>query len=469
MQHPRHAQHVESGIQYGETILDTIGNTPLVRLSRLAAGYAPLVLAKLESFNPGRSNKDRIGRHIIEQAEKRGELKPGATIVEATSGNTGLGLAMTALLKGYRCVCVMPDKMSQEKRDLLKAYGARIVICPTNVAPESPESYYEVAKRLAREIPGGFLANQYHNPDNPGAHYLTTGPEIWRQTAGQITHYVAGVGTGGTISGVAKYLKEQNPKVRIIGADPIGSILTEYHRSGKMSEAHSYLIEGIGEDIIPGNVHFQYIDEMIQVNDREAYQLTRRLSREEGIFCGSSSGCAVVAALKVASRLKPEDVLVVLLPDTGERYLSKAHSDAWLSDNGLLEPEEITVGTLLRMKKGSELPALVTVRHDEPVRVGLGLIRRHNVSQLPVLDQQGKVVGTVQEASLMQMLIEGQALLEQPMSGVMEAPLPRIGTDDTLGKAARDFAGGTNALLVEENGRLIGIISRIDLIGYVAK
>lgn len=463
------ATKIHQGIQYAATVLDTVGNTPLVQLSRLAHGYAPLVLAKVESFNPGRSVKDRIGIHMVEKAEQAGTLTKGGTIVEATSGNTGLGLAMAAALKGYRCVCVMPDKASQEKRDTLKAYGARVVICPTNVPADSPDSYYEVARRLSREIPSAILANQYFNPDNPEAHYLTTGPEIWEQTAGKLTHFVAGVGTGGTISGTGKFLKEKNPNVQIVGADPVGSILAHYHRTGEMCDAHSYLIEGIGEDIIPGNVHFEYIDEMVTITDREAYQMTRRLSREEGLFSGSSAGCAVAAALKVAARLGPEAVMVVLLPDTGDRYLSKAHSDAWLSDNGLLEPEEITALTLLRMKKSQDLPALLTVRTDEPVRVALGLIRRHNISQVPVLDAVGQVVGTVQEPSLMEKLIEGSALLEQPLSAVMEAPLPRIGAEESLSHAARSFAHGVNAVLVEENGRVVGILSRIDLIGYVAK
>ena len=313
-----------SGMRVYDNILEVVGNTPLVKLHKVVTGVRPTILAKLESFNPGRSNKDRVGMHLVEMAERDGTLKPGGTIVEATSGNTGLGLAMAALVKGYKCICVMPDKIGQEKRDLLKAHGAKVVITPTSAPPGSPERYTEVAKRLASEIPGGYLANQYFNPHNPEIHYRTTGPEIWRDTAGRVTCYVAGLGTGGSVSGVGKYLKEQNSKVRIVGAEPQGSILGEYQRTGSMAEAQSYLVEGIGQEIIPGNVQFEFIDEIVSVTDRESFEYMRRLSREEAIFVGGSSGTALAAAVKVAEKMTEEDIIVVMLPDTGERYLSTA-------------------------------------------------------------------------------------------------------------------------------------------------
>lgn len=458
-----------SGMRYYENILAVVGNTPLVRLNQAAAGVKPLILAKLESFNPGRSNKDRVGMFLVEMAERDGSLKPGGTIVEATSGNTGLGLAMAALVKGYKCICVMPDKIGQEKRDLLKAHGAKVVITPTSAPPGSPDRYTEVAKRLASEIPGGFLANQYFNPNNPEIHYRTTGPEIWRDTAGRVTCYVAGVGTGGSLSGVGRYLKEQNPKIRIVGAEPQGSILGEYQKTGKLAESQSYLVEGIGQEIIPGNVQFDYIDEILTVTDRDSFRYMRQLSREEAIFVGGSSGTAVAAAVQAAGSLTEEDVVVVMLPDTGERYLSKFHSDAWLADHGMLAADDMKVGDLVRQKAAaSELPNLLSVRPGEPVRVALGLIRRHNVSQLPVVDDSGAVVGTVMESSLMTAMLDGRAMLESPASSVMEAKLPSIAAEESISAAARALAHG-HALLVEDRGRTVGILSRIDLIGYVAK
>lgn len=455
--------------RYHENILATVGNTPLVRLNVVARGLKPLVLAKLESFNPGRSNKDRVGIYIVEMAEKEGALRPGGTIVEATSGNTGLGLALAALVKGYRCVCVMPDKVGQEKRDILKAHGARVVITPTSAPPGSPERYTEVAKRLASEIPGGFLANQYFNPHNPAIHYATTGPEIWRDTAGRVTCYVAPIGTGGSTSGAGRYLKEQNPAVKVIGAEPAGSVLGEYQRTGKLVESQPYLVEGIGQEVIPGNVHFQYIDEILTVTDRESFHTMRRLSREEGIFVGGSSGTAVAAALRVAERLSADDVVVVMLPDTGERYLSKFHSDAWLADHGMLDAADLRVGDVLRQKTvGSDLPALLTVRPDDPIRVALALIRRNNVSQLPVMGEAGQVVGTVIEPTLMAAMLEGRATLDGPVSSIQEPKLPVLSGEEPIHTATRTLTSG-HALLVEEKGRIVGILTRIDLIGYVAR
>jgi cystathionine beta-synthase len=322
-------------VKYAENVLGTLGNTPLVRLNRVAAGVRCTVLAKLEYFNPGGSVKDRIGLHMIQDEIRKGTLKPGGTIVECTSGNTGLGLALAASLMGFKCVFTMPDKVPLEKEYMLKAYGAEVVRCPTNVAPESSESYYSVAKRLAKERPNAVLANQYHNPMNPDAHYRTTGPEIWRDTAGEVDVFVGGMGTGGTVSGIGRYLKEQNPKVQVVGVDPRGSILAHYFETKQMSEAHPYLVDGIGEDFIPGTCQFQYVDRMITVEDRESLVMTRRLAREEGMLVGSSSGSAVVGALQVARDLDADGIVVVLIPDTGERYLSKVHSEKWLADNGL--------------------------------------------------------------------------------------------------------------------------------------
>lgn len=457
-----------SAPRYFENILETVGDTPLVKLNAVARGLKPLVLAKLESFNPGRSNKDRVGIHIVEMAEREGTLRPGGTIVEATSGNTGLGLALAAAVKGYTCICVMPDKVGQEKRDILKAHGARVVICPTSAPPGSPERYTEVAKRLASEIPGGFLANQYFNPHNAGIHYLTTGPEIWRDTAGRVTCYVASLGTGGSTSGAGRYLKEKNPAIRVVGVEPVGSILGEYKRTGKLVDSAPYLVEGIGQEIIPGNVWFDVIDEILSVTDRESFHVMRRLSREEGIFVGGSSGTAVAGALKVAESMSADDVVVVMLPDTGERYLSKFHSDAWLADNGMLDAADLRVGDLLRQKTAGDLPPLLTLAPDDPVRAALDLIRRHHVSQLPVTNAAGEIVGTVVEPRLFAAVLDGRAMPDDPVSAVMEEPLPRLSADAPVAAATRMLTSG-HALVVEEKGKPVGILTRIDVIGYAGR
>ncbi len=466
---PEPLSPLPSELRYAASILETVGNTPLVRLNAVAKGLEPLVLAKLESFNPGKSNKDRVGIHIVEMAEREGTLRPGGTIVEATSGNTGLGLALAAVVKGYKCVCVMPDKVGQEKRDILKAHGARVVITPTSAPPGSPDRYTEVAKRLASEIPGGFLANQYFNPHNAEIHYLTTGPEIWRDTAGRVTCFVASLGTGGSTSGAGRFLKERNPAIRVIGVEPVGSILGAYQRTGRLVESAPYLVEGIGQEIIPGNVQFQFIDEILAVPDRESFHMMRRLSREEGIFVGGSSGTAVAAALKVAARLTSADVVVVILPDTGERYLSKFHSDAWLADNGMLDPADLRVGDLLRQKaSGGDLPSLLVLRPSDRVRSALALIRTHHVSQLPVVTEGGDVVGTVVEPRLLAAVLDGRATPEDEVVAVMEERLPALSADEPVAAAARMLASG-HALLVEDKGRTVGILTRIDLIGYASR
>jgi len=455
----------DRGIQYAKDVVETIGRTPLVRLNKVTRGLKPLVLAKVESFNPGGSVKDRIGFAMINAAEKKGLLKPGGTIVECTSGNTGIGLALVAATRGYRLIVTMPDKMSQEKINLLKAYGAEVVVTPTAVPPDHPESYYEVAKRLAREIPGAFHSNQYYNPDNPEAHYLTTGPEVWEQTGGQVDVFVGGMGTGGTISGVGRYLKEQNPRVQIVGADPVGSILAEYFYTKKIGEARTYKTEGIGEDIIPTATLWDQIDRIIKTTDHEAYNWARRVSREEGILIGSSGGAAITAALTVARELDERHVIVVLLPDTGERYLTKVHSDEWMRDNRLLDTHFVRVGDVLR-KKSKDLPALVAIEDSEPIRNALALIRRYNISQVPV-KRGGEVVGSAEEAAIMSSVLEDAHALDVPVAKIMHPPLGRVDARESVDQAIRLLAD-RNAVLVEETGQLCGILTRFDLIEYVA-
>src|SRR5213594_5101754 len=368
-----------AAMRYYASILETIGNTPLVQLPKIMDGVKGLVLAKLEMMNPGGSVKDRIGEKMIEDAEAKGTLRPGGTIIEPTSGNTGLGLAMVAAIKGYRAVFTMPDKMSREKIDLLKALGARVVVTPTAVPPDHPESYYRVAERIHKETPNSILPNQYANQANPQAHYETTGPEIWRDTDGKVTHFVCGMGTGGTISGVGSYLKEKNPKVRVIGADPIGSVLKDYFTTKQLTKGHTYKIEGIGEDFIPETTWFEFIDDVVKVGDKDAYLLTRRLARDEGILAGSSAGAALFVALKIAEGLRKEDVLVVLLPDSGTKYVSKAHNEAWLKDMGFLEEPAAPLVSILRRKE-QVLPGLVSIESGGTVREAVDRMRTYDIS-----------------------------------------------------------------------------------------
>ncbi|MEK7284485.1 MAG: cystathionine beta-synthase, partial [Chloroflexota bacterium] len=395
-------------MQVAENVLALVGNTPLVRLSRISKGLRPTILGKLEHLNPGGSVKDRIGLLMLEDAERRGLLKPGGTIVEPTSGNTGVGLAMAAAIRGYRLICTMPDKMSQEKRDLLRAYGAEVVICPTAVPPESPESYYRVAERLAREIPGGFQPNQYYNPNNPEAHYRTTGPEIWAQTDGKVTHVVMGVGTGGTVSGAGKYLKERDAKVQIVGADPEGSVYT--------GDIHPYKTEGIGEDFYPGTFDPSMVDRWFRVTDRDALLTARRITREEGILVGGSAGTAMFAALELAKELDERAVVVVLFPDSGRSYLSKIYNDEWMRQNGFLE--RLTLSATVRdVIKDREpgVPELVVVSKSESVRNAIDTMQRYGISQIPVVadgraDRIGDIVGSVQEKTMLDRVFRDPAL-----------------------------------------------------------
>jgi len=447
---------VLEGVQYHETILSTIGRTPLVRVRKLARDCPAPVLAKLEFFNPGGSVKDRIGLAMVEAAEKSGQLRPGGTIVECTSGNTGLGLAMVAAVKGYRAVFCMPDKV----------FGAEVLLSPTAVAPDSPESYYSVAKRIATERPGAYLTNQYYNLANPEAHYLTTGPELWEQTAGKITHFVAGMGTGGTISGTSKYLKEKNPKVRVVGADPVGSILKAYKDTGKVTEAHTYKIEGVGEDFIPGATDFSVVDRVLSCNDHDGLNMARTLAREEAIFVGGSAGMAAWVALEVARGCGPNDLVVVLLPDTGERYLSKVHNDEWMRVNHLLDPSSVRVGNIAA-GKASRVRTLFKVDSGEPLKRALALIQQHDVSQLPVF-HGSDVVGTLEEGEVLKSALSDPASLELPLDTIMGPPLPVVGADEPADVVTKLLASRNAAVLVKNGGAVTGILTRFDMLQFIA-
>ena len=455
------------GMQIYQNVLETVGHTPLVRLAKIGRRVPALLLGKLESRNPGGSVKDRIGMAMIEAAAEKGLLPPGGTIVECTSGNTGVGLAIAAAVLGYKAVFTMPDKVSREKVNLLKAYGAEVVVCPTAVPPESPESYYQVARRIARERPGAFLTNQYDNLANPEAHYASTGPEIWEQTGGKIDSFVCSIGTGGTISGTGRYLKEKNPKVRVVGADPVGSILKDYFYTGTITEARTYKVEGIGEDFIPGAYDWKVIDDVVQVNDRESLNTARRLAREEGILCGGSAGTALHVALAEARKLGRDGVVVVILPDTGERYLSKVHSDEWMRDNHLLDPSHTYVEDLLSGKsEGGK--ALLAVEAVDPVRRALDLVRTYNVSQLPVFEGR-EVVGTVFESDLMRRVLDQAEILEHPVKEIMDKPLPVVAGDEPIARVTKLLAHKHPAVLVTRNGGVQGILTRFDVIEYIAQ
>jgi cystathionine beta-synthase len=455
-----------AGVDYHESVLDTVGHTPLVRFRALARDSRATVLAKLEAFNPGGSVKDRIGLAMVEAAERAGRLGPGGTIVECTSGNTGLGLAMVAAVRGYRAVFCMPDKVSIEKVNLLKAFGAEVVLSPTAVPPESPDSYYSVARRIERDRPGAVLMDQYHNPANPEAHYQTTGPELWEQTAGRITHFVAGMGTGGTISGTGRYLKEKNPKVQVIGADPVGSILKHYHETRQMAEPHTYKIEGVGEDFIPTATDFSVIDRVISCGDRQGLNMTRRLAREEAIFTGGSGGMAAWVAIEVARTLAPDDLLVVLLPDTGERYLSKVHNDAWMRDNHLLDPTVTRAGDLVDNKR-RPFPGLLSVEVGQPLKRALALIEQYDVTQIPVFRDQ-EPVGTLFDNDILKTALADPSAVERPVEEWMAEPLPVVGSDESVDRVTRLLATRNPAVLVRHNGGVVGILTRFDMLQFIA-
>ena len=452
-----------------DNILQTIGRTPLVRLNSITKGTKGLILAKVEYFNPGGSVKDRIGVSIVEEAERDGRLKPGGTIVESTSGNTGMGLALVAAVKGYKTVFTLPDKMSMEKIRLLRAFGAEVIVTPTAVPHESPESYTEVAKRVVRETPNSILANQYYNPRNPEAHYKTTGPEIWEQTGGQIDYFVCGVGTGGTITGTGKYLKEKNPNIKVIGIDPKGSALREYYYTKKITPLlKTYKVEGIGQDYVPGTLDFTYIDEMIEADDRESFIMARRLTREEGLMVGGSAGTAVAGMMKIANRFQENDVVVVLLPDLGERYLSKIFNDDWMKEHGFLRPERITARYVLE-SKGKDVRELFEIDPLTSVRKALDLMRQKDISQIPVLDR-GKPVGSVHDSDLMAKVLERPTLVDSPVSSVMEPSFPVVNIDSHIDDVIKMMTAKRNAaVLIEDQQKVVGILSRYDVIEFMGK
>jgi cystathionine beta-synthase len=451
-----------------DSILDTVGGTPLVRLSRLGRGLAPTLLAKVEYLNPGGSVKDRIGLAMVEGAERSGQLRPGGTIVEPTSGNTGAGLAIVAALKGYRCVFVMPDKMSQEKIALLRGYGAEVVITPTAVPPDSPESYYSVANRLTQEIPGAVQPNQYANRANPEAHYRTTGPEVWEQTDGTVDVFVAGIGTGGTISGAGRYLKERKPELLVVGADPEGSIYNS-------EDVHPYLVEGVGEDFWPATFDRSVVDRYVTVSDRDAFLMTRRLAREEGLLVGGSCGLAMVAAVEVAKELGRDTTIVVLLPDSGRGYLSKIYNDDWMREHAFLARRGGgSVVQVLAGKAHHVTPPLVTVASHQRVREAVDLLHAYSVSQLPVVsgDQPSElssVVGSVQEGSLLERLFRKPEVLDAQVVEIMDPPFPTVEQHQQVEEAFELLSKGrSTAVLVTEHGRPVGVMTRSDILDYLA-
>lgn len=449
-------------MEFQENILGLIGNTPLVRLNRLARNVKAQVFAKMENLNPGYSVKDRIGVSMIEAAEREGILKPGGTVVEATSGNTGIGLAIAAAVKGYKCIFVMTDKASVEKSRYLKALGADVVITPVSAKPGTPDHYVSTARRIASETPNSFYPDQYSNPANPEAHYRTTGPELWRQTEGKITHFVAGLGTGGTISGTGRYLKEKDPTIRIIGADPYGSIFKTYKETGKIVEATPYLVEGIGQEIVPPNVQIKYVDEVINVTDRESFEMSRMLGRMEGIFCGGSTGTNLAAALRVATDLDESAIVVFIVCDTGEHYLTKHHSDEWLKEKRLLEPQKITAGLISGTKKPQAPKTLVSVAPSDTVAAALEKMNDLGVTQIPVLEE-GRAVGSLRENRLLAKVVRNRDLLNAQVSEAMEAGFPTVDVDASSSEVTRRLQT-SQAVLVEEYGRIVGIITRHDVL-----
>ena len=449
-------------MEYKNSIIEQIGNTPLIKLNKINKGLKPQIFAKLESANPGGSVKDRIGYNMIADAEKRAELKPGGIIIEATSGNTGIGLAITAAVKGYKCIFVVTSKVSHEKINYLKALGAEVIVVSNLAEPEDPEYYVNVAKRLHKEMPNSFFAYQYSNPSNPEIHYKTTGPEIWRQTDGKITHFVSSIGTGGTISGTGKFLKEKNPNIQVIGADPLGSIFKHYKETGEIIKGTPYLVEGIGQDCLPENVHFQYIDEIINISDKDSFAAARRLTKEEGIFCGGSTGTIVHVALDIAKHCSKDDVIVFIVCDTGERYLSKVHNEEWLRLNRMLDTEMKTLRDISDRKKATGIEEIVSVKEDDKVKLVLELIAKTGYTQIPVL--KGKQsIGAIRENRLLAKLVDNPLLYNSLIRDVMEESFPVLDAKTDI-KQVKETLKDHLAVLVSDFGLVTDIITRYDLI-----
>lgn len=452
-------------MNYSENILGTIGNTPLVKLNKVVEGIDALVLAKVETFNPGNSVKDRMALKMVEDAEADGRLKPGGTIIEGTSGNTGMGLALAAIVKGYKLICVITDKQSKEKMDILRAVGAKVVVCPTDVEPDDPRSYYSVSRRLAEETPNAWYVNQYDNPSNAQAHYEQTGPEIWAQTEGKVTHFVVGVGTGGTISGVAKYLKEQNPNVKVWGIDTYGSVFKKYHETGIFdeNEIYPYITEGIGEDILPKNVDFSLIDGFTKVTDKDAAVYTRKIALEEGIFVGNSAGSCIKGLHQLKEHFKPEDVVVVLFHDSGSRYVGKMFNDDWMRERGFLE-EEVTKAEDV-IKDHLDKP-LVTVRTEELVSHAIDRMRKYKISQIPVVDIHG-FVGSIDETDLFRSYVADKEVAQKPVREVMGQPYPIVKATTPIEEVSKLFTKDNQAVLVDLGNQKHHIITKYDIIGSI--
>ena len=449
-------------MDYAENILETIGNTPMVKLNKLTKDLPCLVLAKYETFNPGNSTKDRMAVKMIEDAEANGSLKPGGTIIEGTSGNTGMGLALAAIVKGYKMICVISDKQSKEKMDILRAVGSKVIVCPTNVEPEDPKSYYSTSKRLAEETPNSWYVNQYDNPSNALAHYESTGPEIWKQTDGKITHFVVGVGTGGTISGVGKYLKEQNPKVKIWGIDTYGSVFKKYHETGEFdeNEIYPYITEGIGEDILPKNVDFSIIDGFTKVTDKDAAIYTQKLAKVEGMFLGNSAGAALKGILQLKEHFKKDDVVVVLFHDHGSRYVGKMFNDDWMRERGFIEDEITSAADLVTNNTNKPL---VTVKTEELVSHAIERMKAHKISQIPVEDSSG-FVGAIDEADLLRKYIENKDISDLPIKEVMHKPFPIVDKNTPIETISKLFNKENNAVLVKLEEGKYQIITKYDII-----
>lgn len=457
-------------MKFAKNILGLIGQTPLLRLNKVTAGVRAPIYVKMEYLNPGGSVKDRIGIQMLEDAEKAGLIKPGGTIIEGTSGNTGLGLLLAAITKGYRCIFIMPDKMSQEKIDVLKAFGAEVVVTPTAVEPEDPRSYYSVSARLAREIPNSYYPNQYQNPSNPKTHYLSTGPEIWEQTEGEIHAFVAGMGTGGTLSGTGKYLKEQNPDVQIVGVDPIGSMYYDKFHSDKVIEAKTYLVEGIGEDFFPATMNLDILDDVIQIDDRSCFVMTRQLARQEGVFTGGSGGAAVWAAIEYAKKhdLTEDQPIIVLLPDTGMRYLSKIFSDDWMTNHGFMPNDrEGTVAELLNTKTTS-VPSLIAVEPEALAYEALRLMKEYEVDQIPVI-KDGEVKGTIREEQMFELFLNKSDPQKVTISDIMGEGLPVVDASTSIDDISLILTKGPKAVLVKCGEKEFGIVTKGDLISRIAR